>query len=181
MAKRPVRQKAFLGKFIKKAIRTVAKKKPVKSPVPTGVVKRAKTVVASAPKKTSGLAPGIGLGAAFRAARRRKKRNLANRAVPVRVIATAIQEATPPVKKKRGFFGSKPALAKLAQMEIENESKNKAQKRAAKVAGKIASGVLKMNEGGSAVRDATSNRATNAGVSRGAGIALRGTKFRGVK
>jgi len=40
---------------------------------------------------------------------------------------------------------------------------------------------VKLASGGEAVMDATSNRATNAGVSRGGGAALRGTKFRGVK
>ena len=40
---------------------------------------------------------------------------------------------------------------------------------------------VKLASGGEAVMDATSNRATNAGISRGAGAALRGIKFRGVK
>ena len=40
---------------------------------------------------------------------------------------------------------------------------------------------VKLASGGEAVMDATSNRATNAGISRGGGAALRGTKFRGVK
>lgn len=58
--------------------------------------------------------------------------------------------------------------AAIAQREIDNRKNPDAS-------------FLKMSKGGEARMDATSNRATNAGISRGAGLALRGIKFRGVK